>query len=300
MFLYDNNIVSETYLQVEAEPVDNFFEESMQYNKELLTESMSATKQMLDTVLEYGNTDKVVMEAFADFKDRILKFLREFKAKIITLFRKWIDWIAKKLHMKGLYSDEAVEKLLGDSNKVQALADYELTYSEGIDLGHRFFNELNTPQFPNFVRDSAIDVIARALSNHSGKNIVEIDAQKLRDELMVESNSFVNGNKQYSVTINDIRTLYGYKNSGKTMINNYKNAIIALVNMIERQATQVNGNTRNVMGNQNSYNALITMVTCLNEHLSLMANKYPEYINTIDKIFVDFLPGAEKFLLSRA
>ena len=65
-------------------------------------------KSMNYLTKRYGSNEKILTEAFADFKARVIKFLKEFKAKVVVLFRRWLDFIAKKLSMVGRYTNDII------------------------------------------------------------------------------------------------------------------------------------------------------------------------------------------------
>ena len=297
MFLYDNNIVSESYLTVEAEPVVDFYTEAMECNKALLTESMGATKYMMDVISEYGNDRHVVTEAFSEWKDKIIKFLKEFKAKVIVLFRRWIDWIAKKLHMKGRYSDEAVEKLLADNSKCAALAGFKMELAEPTDFGYTYFTELQSASYPKALNNLA-DSVHKARSVKDGdKN--EYDAQKLRDKMANETQSFLSGNKITEVGIDDLRNLFDFKKNGAKNLKRYEETTLKSIEQITKSA-QIIGNFKDSMvEDKNAYMYLVTVASCLGDHLTKMSNEYATYINRIDQVTHSFLPQAEQYLLAQ-
>ena len=297
MFLYDNNIISENSLTVTAEPNENFFEESMKYNKDLLTESMKASKYMMDVVIEYGDTEKIVTEAFADFKNKVLKFLREFKAKVVVLFRRWIDWIAKKLHTDGLYTDKAMDALLADNAKCTALDGFKMELSEPTDFGFVYFNELKACQYPKNLKASARTIVRQRVSGNN-KDKEDYDVKKLRDELIKETNSFLNGNKMQSVTIQDIRAIYANKRNGKLDLPKYKNEVVDSIDVINKEAEYVGKMGVDMVKDQEAYNTIVTIASCLNEHLTTMANNYATYIDRINKLIAEFLPQAEQYLIA--
>lgn len=299
MFLYDNNIVSESYLTVDSEPVIDFYTEAMGYNKTLLAESMDATQHMLDTVYEYGATSNVLTEAFSDWKDKIVKFLKEFKARIITLFRRWIDWISKKLHAKGRYGDDAVEKLLNDSTKCSALSSFKMDLTEPTDFGYTYFNELKNPAYPNNLKASATAIQHSRINSKGKDDNNDYDIKKIRDTLTAETQSYLNGSKITQVDINTIRTLYDNKKGGDKTLKKYKDVTVAVIDQITKIADTVGGLGNDMVKDQQAYNALITISTCLNEHLTKMANEYPTYINRIDQTINSFLPQAEQYLLAK-
>ena len=297
MFLYNNTITSESSLYVETEPKVNFVEESLSYNKELLTETMSATSHMFDIVAEYSDTPKAVTEAFSDWANKIGKFLKEFKAKVIVLFKRWIDWIAKKLHMKGLYSDEAVKTLLADTAKCSKLAGFKMELAEPTDFGFTYFNELENRVFIKNAHASAF-AVEKDRVDYTSKRSVDLDVKKIRDELMNESKGFLNGLKKTEITIDDIRTLYDIKSKGAERIKKDKDEVIAEIDRLSKISNVIGRIDTDPVKDQQAYNAVITIVTCLNEHLTSMSNTYPTYINLVDKTFAEFLPQAEQYLIA--
>jgi len=299
MFLYDNNIVSENYLTVEPEPTVDFYTEAVECNKALLTESMGATKYMIDVIAEYGDSANIVTEAFSEWKDKIIKFLKEFKAKVIVLFRRWIDWLAKKLNMKGRYGDEAMNTLLRDTAKCAALADFSMELPEPTDFGFIYFNELDVATFPTSL-DKMVDNIRKTGIDDNE----EYDAKKIRDQLANETQSYLNGTKLSVLTIKDMRQLFNIKQSASKNLDNYKNKVIDAINHVTVASHVIGGSyktsTKTINPqDQKVYEYLVTIASCLGDHLTKMSNEYATYINRIDQAITSFLPQAEQYLLAK-
>ena len=296
MFLYSNTIVSERYLTIQSEPVIDFCHEAMSYNTELLSNSLRATKEMLNIFDEYGTSKSIVTEATTSWFDKIVKFLKEFKAKVVTLFRRWIDWIAKKLHIRGKYSDEAMEEMI--SKNKDKLKGFTLELPEPIDYGFAYFNELSSPTVPKNVTDT-VDKLKDEYKDVSEKHPQTMDIKSIRDGFQNTSNSLVNGMKTGELNITIMETLLKNKKAGKDQLEKYRKAVMDAIDDIDRSVKAVSKNSSNiVIGDQNLVNAMLTMITCLNEHLTTMANAYPNYINNIDKAVMEFLPKAEQYLMS--
>lgn len=298
MFLYNNTITSESSLYIETEPTINFVEEAISYNKELISESMNATKQMIDIVAEYSDTPKAVAEAFADWKTRIIKFLKEFKARVIVLFKRWIDWIAKTLHKKGFYSDDAVKELLANVFKSSKLADFKMELSEPVDFGFTYFNELQTCAFIDNVDAVAGSIYIDRVKDPHSKHPMEINVKKIRDELTVQSKSFLCGSKKTELTLADIKALYDAKSRAADDLKKYKDRVITEIERLGKIAEHIGNASNDAFKDQCGYNAVVAVSTCLNEHLTNMANTYPEFINRINKAFAEFLPQAEQYLIA--
>lgn len=298
MFLYDNNIISENSLRINTEPDIDFYTEAVSYNKALLASSMQATKEMLDTIMEYGDSPKIVQESFSDFKDKIVKFLREFKAKIVTLFRRWIDWIAKKLHMKGRYTDEAMEALLKDSNKVNRLSGFRLQLNEEVDFGHKYFNELTTSAYPSNLYTMAIK-ISTARVNTPASDHNTYDLKQLKDSLVAETTAILNGSKTRELTLNDIKVIFDYKKDGEKTLNKYKEGVMKTIDQINNLTTHIGKGGNDALKDQQACNSIITLASCLGDHLSTMANAYPTYIDRINSAIVRFLPAAEEYMIAQ-
>jgi Holliday junction resolvase RusA-like endonuclease len=297
MFLYDNTIVSEHYLKVQSEPVVDFYTESIECSKMLLTESVSASKRMLDVVTEYGSTKNIVTEAMSEWIDRIVKVLKEFKAKIIVLFRKWIDWIKRKLHMKTRYSDEAMQDMIDKSKS--RLQGFSIELPEPIDYGFTYFNELTNPTFPRTVINTLIQLKSEYGNAVSDAKAHVMDIKTVRDELQNTTNGFVNGTKTMALNITIMENLLANKKKGKTDLDNYQKKVMDAIDAIEKDVKRMQNSARNiVVDDQNLVNAMLTLVTCLHSHLASMANAYPTYINNIDKAIMQFLPQAEQYLMA--
>ena len=296
MFLYSNTIVSERYLTIQSEPVIDFCHEAMSYNTELLSNSLRATKEMLSIFDEYGTSKNIVTEATTSWFDKIVKFLKEFKAKVVTLFRRWIDWIAKKLHIRGKYSDEAMEEMI--SKNRDKLKGFTLELPEPIDYGFAYFNELSNPTVPKNVMDT-VDKLKDEYKDVSEKHPQTMDIKSIRDGFQNTSNSLVNGMKTGELNITTMEALLNNKKAGKDQLEKYRKAVMDAIDDIDRSVKAVSKNSSNiVIGDQNLVNAMLTMITCLNEHLTTMANAYPNYINNIDKAVMEFLPKAEQYLMA--
>jgi molecular chaperone GrpE (heat shock protein) len=296
MFLYSNTIVSERYLTIQSEPVIDFCHEAMSYNTELLSNSLRATKEMLTIFDEYGTSKNIVTEATTSWFDKIVKFLKEFKAKVVTLFRRWIDWIAKKLHIRGKYSDEAMEEMI--SKNRDKLKGFTLELPEPIDYGFAYFNELANPTVPKNVTDT-VDKLKDEYKDVSEKHPQTMDIKSIRDGFQNTSNSLVNGMKTGELNITTMEALLNNKKAGKDQLEKYRKAVMDAIDDIDRSVKAVSKNSSNiVIGDQNLVNAMLTMITRLNEHLTTMANAYPNYINNIDKAVMEFLPKAEQYLMA--
>ena len=298
MFLYDNNIISENSLRVETEPEVDFYSEALSYNKELLSNSMRATKEMLDVIAEYGDSEKVVQESFSDFKDKIVKFLKEFKARIIVLFRRWLDWIAKKLNMKGRYGDEAVKTLLADQNKRNMLKNFRYTLNEEVDFGYKYFNELTTANYANGAHDIAIGIFGKRINDLKDQDKASYEIKKMKDDFVAQTTDILNGSKTRELTIDDIETLYNNKTSGQKLLNTYESKVMTAINRINDLAKRVTANKGNPEKDQHACMTLVTIASCLGDHLSAMANNYSVYIDRINTAFTNFLPAAEEYLLA--
>ena len=297
MFLYDNNIVSEQFLSIQSEPVIDFYNESMSYNKSLLVESLDASKAMLNVIYEYGTSDNIVTEAVSDWIDKIFKILKEFKAKVVTLFRRWIDWINKKVHGKTKYSDEAMQDMI-DKNKSR-LQSFSIELPEPTDYGFTYFNELTNPTFPRTVINTLVQLKSEYGNAVSDTKAHVMDIKAVRDELQDTTNSFVNGTKTMALNITVMENLLTNKKKGKADLDNYQKKVMDAISAVEKDVKRMQNSARNiVVDNQNLINAMITLVTCLQSHLASMANAYPTYINNIDKAIMQFLPQAEQYLMA--
>ena len=297
MFLYSNTIVSEQYLTIQSEPIHDFYMESLGYNKELLTNSLIATKEMLNVLHTYGTSDNIMLEAESNWFDKIIKFLKEFKAKVVVLFRRWIDWIAKKLHMRGRYSDEAIEDMI--TKHGTELQGFKLELPEPVDYGFAYFNELTAPSVPKNMIETVEKIKDEYKTAGDDKHARVMDIKVVRDEFQGVTNGLVNGTKTTELTITLIDTLVKNKKSGKAQLEKYRKEVMDAIEDIDRSVKAVHKNSTNiVIGDQNLVNALLSMITCLNEHLTAMANAYPTYINNIDKAIMEFLPKAEQYLMA--
>ena len=292
MFLYNNNIVSSNCLTVAVEPTNDFMSESLAYNREALNASVEASRIMVETIHKNGVTDNIVTEAFADFKDRILEIIRELKAKIIVLFRRWIDWITKKLGGTGRYSIETARALIADKDKRKALAGFTLELTEPMDFGFTYFNELDKPYFPSHVvlRTSEI---SKAL--YDGKKF-DYDISKMRDAFQHETNSYLNGNKINELDIKSFESIVRLLDDPEKKLASYKTTVMKAIEAVERQAKSVGRHTQLALS-QAACNAILALVTCLNEHLSTMASNFATYVGRIHKAIADFLPAAEEYLI---
>lgn len=302
MFLYDNNIVSENNLSVEIEPTFDFFKESMTYNKELLAATMAATKEALLVIQENGASENIVTESFSDMKDKIIKFLKDFKVKVITLFKKWADYIIRKLGGQGLYGMKAIDTLLKDKDKCTALKDFHMVVSEPVDPGYTYFKALEYN-----------DEIAKAMvaNNYIGKVIKDIlddktdttgidDAAAIRDQISNITSNFINGKKMTEFTIKDIENLHELREKSTKLLDEYKVKITKCIDQIIKATEKVAGDkTASIVENSKKLQIYTLFTTSLNEHLSVVTSKCAEYVNTIDKLIAEFLPQAEQYLLAK-
>ena len=292
MFLYNNNIVSSNCLTVAVEPTNDFMSESLAYNREALSASVEASRIMVETIHENGATDNIITEAFADFKDRIMEIIRELKAKIIVLFRRWIDWITKKLGGVGRYRVETARALIADKDKRKALAGFTLELPEPTDFGFTYFNELDKPYFPSHVvlRTSEI---SKAL--YDGKKF-DYDISKMRDAFQQETNSYLNGSKINELDIKSFENIVRLLDDPEKKLASYKTTVMKAIEAVERQAKSVGRQTQLALS-QAACNAILALVTCLNEHLFTMASNFATYVGRIHKAIADFLPAAEEYLI---
>ena len=292
MFLYDNTIVSENQLVVDTIP-ENFVEEAISYNKELLQGYLTATTEMIELINAHDGMDNVVTEAFDDFMDRVLAFLREFKAKVIVLFRRWVDWISKKLSGVGRYRIEAAKALFKDATKCRNLAGFRFELTEPTDFGFTYFQELDKPNFPYQVIDKAIEINANC---RKGKDFDQ-DAQKMRDHFQRETNSYLNGSKMTEVTIRDLENIVGLLDNADKKLAKYKNTITDAISAIEKEAKTLK--KLGLTCGKAASNAMLVLVTCLNEHLTAMSSNFAAFVNRITTITAEFLPRAEEYLIAQ-
>ena len=302
MFLYDNNIISENSLRVEVEPTFDFFTESMKNNKELLGNVMTTTKEALDIIYENGVDDNIVIESFSEMKNRIIKFLKDFKARVITLFKKWIDFIIRKFGGQGLYGMKAIETLLKDKDKCTALKDFHMVIGEPVDPGYTYFKALEYN-----------DEIAKALAanNYIGKAIKGIiddsdiiddgdDGKAIRDQISAITSSFTNGKKMTEFSIKDIENLYHLRENATKLLDGYKVTVTKCLDQIIKATEKVKGDKpESILENNRKLQIFTYFTTSINEHLSVVTSKCADYVNTIDKLIAEFLPQAEQYLLAK-
>lgn len=292
MFLYDNNIISSNYLSIASEPTNDFVAESFAYNREAIAASLDASRVMLETINEYGHTNNIITEAFDDFKNKIIEIIRNFKAKVIVLFRRWIDWISKKLGGGGRYRIESAKALLADNARCKALAGFRYELPEPTDFGFTYFNELTNPYFPNQVVLKAAEITKNLLGNKK----FEFDVKKMRDEFQSETNSYLNGSKTSELDIRSFENVVKLLDNADKTLDAYKKTVINAIQAIEKHANRV-GNLTNLAASQAACNAILAMVTCLNEHLTAMASNFAIFVGRIHKVIAEFLPLAEEYLI---
>ena len=130
---------------------------------------------------------------------------------------------------------------------------------------------------------------------YDGKKF-DYDISKMRDAFQQETNSYLNGNKINELDIKSFENIVRLLDDPEKKLASYKTTVMKAIEAVERQAKSVGRQTQLALS-QAACNAILALVTCLNEHLSTMASNFATYVGRIHKAIADFLPAAEEYLI---
>ena len=286
MFLYNNNIVSESNVLVPNLEPHDFFSTSMQCNKKLLSTTIEASRHMLDVLTTYGTSANIVKEAISDYTKAVTSGVHDFNRTTITEAKQWMDSIGSKDEVAG---NKYVSESMGTytvQEKREALKEFYIELPEHEDLGFKTCQEFALPTW--------FSVAEKAIAK--AKSEPDVDINELRTMLTEATTDVTTGLETYQVDVETIGRMNTIKQFGNSRTKDYKDKCIETLATIERAIIGLNDTDPLV--HQKKCNNLVAVATCVNEHMCVMLDKYTKIIERFDEIAREFIPQAESYLLN--
>ncbi len=285
MFLFDNTIIAENLLTVAAEQTKNFFISSMNHNKKLLTSSVEASNKLITDMTTYGTDKKIVTEALSVYHTAITSGVHAFNSSTALESKMWLDNINTTHKAKNAYIDTAMEALLSNADKVEALKEFKYVLPVAEDMGYGVLNELNIHAWINTARKC----VDKAMEN------ADCSPMEIREALNDATGSILNNGDIYEISIEGLKPLFEGKIQGVTGIQTYKEKALGLNGYIEKVIESIDDT--DPVSCQKKCSNLIAIATCVNEHLAMMIDNYRVVTEKVDTLIGEYIPEAERYLL---